>query len=1407
MRQFSYCVEKRNVSGAIVADLLDAFFRILGVIIALFGSNYWFRQFLTGLLATGLHTATYANGSFQRITPYSGFPGYHINCIVKDSLGFIWIGGDDVLSRHDGLRFKEYHTEEQTEIVKTTSLLVDNDQQLWATINGKIHRYDYRKDQFLKSDYLDTVKNVSHLLMDTHETIWAITDHAIYYLPKDARDFYRFEVQDPEHKLAKYKFYDLETVNYSGKYLAIKTFNQISVLDLENGELVFYGGDDFDQFGNISAVWITEEGKLWLTAADMGLVLFDVFKGRIIKQIAPESQGLEYGSRIIQDVTGQIWFGTTLGLTSYHTVANQNQQYLMPVGPNRSSDEFVFDPLMVDHLGNFWVTYQDSELYYCTPSYNSIVRSLEDDLEQSLFDESNDICLASSKGKVWIGTWYGIDILDTKTFGRTHLLDGEFVHQIVPKNDSSVFVLSESDTTKHNPRVLLRLLINGEEEFVTEIFYTYREPFIFLDSKNKLWIVGEHLFNLDENNLYDSLQISTTEESLVLNMAEDNNGILFLIYGDRVVTYHPEQNTQKSTSYEALGVDNVMDFFIDSRNNAWIGTLEGLYKYAIDSAGSLHLKVEYGDENGFHNPDVRSIIEDENGIFWMASHPSVVSLNPDTHQFLRFPAIDITSPLETGTFVDEIRGSVSIVDDQGRVYFGSGNGIKWFNSKELGKEYDYPPLYITYYNTFDSQTEEGDGLKSAIFRDKLEFYSGNIGLNIHFSLLDYRDQANVEYLYRLKSSNFSGRWRRVDKYYKSVNYTYLAPGNYEFQLKARDAYGNWLPTVETIKLDILPHFWETNWFKTLLALAAIALIYLFYRLRSIQIRQRNVWLQREVSIRTRDLIAKNDQIEKLHGQLKETSQAKLQFFTNISHEVKTPLTLILGPLENLFNHYQDEYGRRQLRMIRSNTRRLHQLIDQLMEFRKVESNSLKLRVGEGDIISTLDEIFQSFYSLAIEKQIDYQFVNECKHTRGYFDKECLTKILFNLLSNAFKFTPERGRIKLIISEVTRGADQERIFQISVEDNGQGIPKEDVDSIFERFYQAESVGFTGGMGIGLALSKKLATVHHGDLKIAGTNGGGSTFILSIPADKSSYNRAEYSVSGISSVNSTLNYLKKLLPADNQIAKGSDLEEAEDDLVSVEKPTILVVDDEPEMRAFIADELSDDFKILTASNGKEGMEVAVMSNPSLVISDLVMPVADGISLCRQIKTNIIISHTPIILLTAKADDETHILGLGVGADKFVTKPFNARILRAQVTNLIDERRRLMSVFSRSVSSGIDQLPVGSKDQELLDAVVNYVNEHISNASIKIEDLTHEFGLNRIQLTDKLKKLAGQTPKEFVNNVRLDYAANLLRSPEVLVKEVAYMTGFANPKYFRLCFSKRFGATPTEFREKFLKGQLQS
>jgi signal transduction histidine kinase/DNA-binding response OmpR family regulator/streptogramin lyase len=941
------------------------------------------------------------------------------------------------------------------------------------------------------------------------------------------------------------------------------------------------------------------------------------------------------------------------------------------------------------------------------------------------------------KGRIWVSTWGG----GLNLFDRT-------------KETFSRFLNDPSDS------------FSISSNFVQKTFEDYQ---------GKLWVAtyygGLNLFDPGKGRFIRLVTDPSGKTRIsgknIVSLLEDREGRIWIGTDDGGLNCY-NQNTRHFTHYfdAEEKTPDLRVLFADSKGRIWVGQ-KGLY--LLDATRDRFRP--FAPAAGLSGEFIKGITEDELGYLWIATSNGLTSMNPETGSSTRYNTGDGLQALE-------FEANAFLRTKDGEMFFGGINGFNYFYPRTIRANPFVPPVYITGFQLSNRKVLPGD--KNSLLQQditltkevRLSYRQSTISFN--FSALNYTTPENNQYAYKL--DGLDKDWNYVGRENKAV-YTNLAPGEYVFRVKASNNDGVWNQDGAAIRVVITPPFWKTGWFTFLLAAAGLAGLYAFYRVRT-QLKLKEMEARKKEEIR----------------------QVQLQFFTNISHEFRTPLSLILGPLEKMMKEHAHPAFHRYYQTMYRNAQRLLSLINELMDFGKLESGSLKLGVQKGNLTIFMEELAEEFRDWVIQKEIDFT-LQQNQQEEAWYDRQVLEKIVLNLLHNSFKYTKTGGQItlevlsslecfrpsfanELILKNQFRGT---RYAYLRVADNGIGISATSIHHLFERYYRITDSHL--GSGVGLAFVKSLALLHKGDIYVYSERMKGTEILIGIPVGENDYRkeekRTEADKEGGIRLESTTGTGPELTQENRRPASH---------LPPVE--TILLVEDNEELRHFLKDALRGQYLVEEASDGQEGLIRAKETSPGLIISDVIMPGLDGFGLCRAIKEDIDTSHIPFVLLTARTDMPAQVEGLDSGADYYFAKPLNLELLLLTIRNRFEQDRKLKERYSRGSQVEALDLVHSEKDKEFMHRLLQTIDAQLANPEFDIDALCQEIGMSRTRLYAKIKGISQQSIGDFIRTIRLKKAVQIMTHEDVSLTEVMARIGIQTQSYFTKAFKKEFGKTPTQF-----------
>lgn len=1363
-----------------------------------------FSTFSLNLLNAQELVSSQNNLKFKHFSSKEGLSQSSVITIFQDKKGYIWFGTRDGLNKFDGNKFTVYRSNyrDSTSLSHSWVTAIFEDQQgnLWIGTKDGLNKYDRGKDNFKQFYYSKKNNSISN------NQIWGIA-------PLDSSS------------------------------IAISTSNGLNILDITTNKFTFllYSKNNKNTLSDnrTRGLLKTSDGNLWI----LTIASIDKYNPKnkhfshynypveTIKESHINSAPI-----LFQSKNSAIWLGYEGGLAKLNKNATSFDKFKINGTPSiQSSTRTIYE----DKNSNLWVgTY--SGLFILNPNKNEIKKFVHNENDpKSLSQNSIYKIFEDSKGDIWIGTWAGgINYFDRSydrfkqlsAGSKNNLLNYKVVSSIVEDANENLWIGTEGGGlnvynrktglfdyyTKNNinPKSLssnniksmikdrdgnfwigthdggLNFLNPKIKPFVFQHFdkynlnginiKEYRILSLLEDVNRNIWIgtlTNGLIFYDRAKKTFTKLQKETKSISCIVQSSNPNQ----LLIGGSLGFEKVEINTKKTSSISIKSEHNdnhltktVNCIYEDTNKQYWIGTEgQGLYSYNIKSKKTIN----YGIKEGLPNEIIYGILPDSMGNLWISTNNGLSKLNLKTNQFENFDESD-------GLQGNEFNYGSYLKTSKGELLFGGQNGLNYFFPKMIKPNTFFPPLDIYAINVNNKHFLQ---ITDSIKEIKLKYNQNDF--NFDFVALSYSQPNKNNYAVKLEG--FDKEWNNIGNK-KNATYTNIDEGTYVFKVKSSNSNGVWNPNETSVKIIVLPVPWFT-WWAYLIYLAAISIIFYFARkMILIRIQEKNE--------------LKNEKIEK--DKLEEINKLKLQFFTNISHEFRTPLTLISGPVEQLLKlKTNDKFVKRNLDTIQRNTKVLLQLINELLDFRKSEDGKFKLNASKDNIIPFIKEIKLSFEELAIQKKINYIFSTTNEEIEVWFDKIKINKIIFNLLSNAFKFSSDNNNLYLNVSTVKENENSlpKEYVKIDIINFVKVIPEEHIKFIFERFYQLDQKDSELGTGIGLSLTKNLVELHKGKIEVNSSAENGTCFSVFLPLGKDHLNDEEC----VDEYDETINNItfQKGLENLNEVDfEGNDdtLEASEFDKLL---QTILIVEDNNDVRNFMKSVFGNKYNIFEAENGKEGIEMARKYPIDLIISDVMMPVMNGFELCRHIKTDLITSHIPVILVTAKTSDIHRDEGYKMGANAYIIKPFDPEILEIRVKNLLAIRNQLISKFKKDIILEPKELTITSADELFLEKAIKIVEENITDTEFNVIYFAEQMNMSRSVLFRKMKVLTGHSINEFVRTIKIKRAGQLLISTQMNISDVAYEVGFNDLKYFRKCFKITFDETPSTYRLKLAPNNKSS
>lgn len=1323
------------------------------------------------------------------------FPYRATRSIIQDSKGFMWFGTENGLARFDGLNLKIYENElnNPTSIRHNTVnvVLEDKNSKLWVGTSHGLNIYNREHDSFfaieedtdaaalLNQSYVSSLAfssdsllwigtftyglfcinvntgklerfrldledgsgvNITCICADTNNRIWAGTQSGLaLFNPENGKTVWHSHEKTNTHSLSSNYIKTIQKDRYGSIWIGTQDCGLnllVETADSVRFERMIFSSAKVPVSSNaINCLLADDDGYMWIGTENDGLLRLHIQSGLVEVYINEIGNSSSIASNSIwslyQDNEGRIWTGSyNKGISVYDAYHSKFEGFqINPYSamglPNNDVRGFC-----ENDAGEMWIATDGGGICRFNIQTRTFSKFVQDDNTwNSLTNNSVQSIVCDNKGKIWLGSWGGgIDCLEK---------DGTFIKNYKVETENGVGD-NKIRTIYRDKKDNIWAGSNGSGLF---LFDKYSERFVqFL---HKDFLNERSYISAIQSNTNNELWIGTLDGLVWLKLNEKNQVL-------QAKTYNVENSS--------ISVDAINCLFIDSSKQIWIGTTNGgLNIFETQNETFKVLRVD----DGLPSNNISGILEDNNGCIWISTNAGIAKIRKDNDEITNFTTQD---GLNSNVFY-----SKSIYKTQnGILLFGSNKGFNLINAQnikynELQPNVVLSNLYIN--NKLVSIRDLESPLKKQLSEtDTIVLSHVQSSFSIDFVALSFTRPEQNQYAYMLEG--YDDEWNFIGNK-TSAYYTKVRHGEYIFKVKAANNDQVWNNEPNILHIIIKPPFWKTKW-------AYIAYLLLFFIIMTIIL-----WTWQE-----RVHVNNQLKLEKLAKQKEhELNQRNLDFFTNISHEFRTPLSLIIGPVESMFESAPKKMHE-QLRVIQRNSSRLLALTNNLLELRKLEDGGMGLNAAKTDIVQSTEAVIKHFQIQIKKLEIQFAINYTESEMVFYFDNEKYTTILFNLLSNAIKHTPEKGTIKIFVNY---NAEDQKI-NVSVSNTGYGIQPSELPYLFDKFYQASFNRSKRqfGTGIGLTLSKGLVELLGGKIWVESTPGKETTFTFTFPV-KQTNDEACVESSVIENV-----VHAGFLVEDFESEEHDDsTPESSDSL-----PLVLIVEDNDDLRNFLKVELARFYTVLLAKNGEEGLQMANETIPDLIISDIVMPLMDGIELCKAVKSDVKTSHIPVILLTAKTTTNERIEGFGSGADAYIAKPFHLKLLQTQIAGLIQSRQELYSRFSQDVYIMSRKQTGNDVDQHFLQSTIDYILSNLTDTKLNIDSLSAHHNMSHRNYCRKIKALTGNTVVEFIKIVRLKEALKLMEKQQYSLSEISYMTGFASPSYFTKNFREYYGKPPSEY-----------
>ena len=1350
----------------------------------------------------------FSNYNFCHITEEAGLPNNSVTAVMKDSFGYIWVATQDGLARYDGYRFLSYGVKEPLYRLKGNyvyTLCEDRQKRLWVGSDAGLDLIDLQTGLSLPASDLGAVSELSSLfnsfvrsvVQTTDGNIWVVTDKMLWCLELDSSGvvtaFYRMQAEADESVSA--------------------------IAEIEGGLCAGVGNCIYR---------IVKEGGNKLR------------KQQLSDAIVPFSD--DWRISCLQADGDFLWIGSNRGLFRYYRQTKTMKRYRYSSHREGMLSQAYITDMKLTSDGSLVVsTFNGLNVYDRESDTFSFIRRVEDSEERGL-NSNIIVCLFTDGQDIWAGTQDGgVNLLYLSRRLEVARL-GDIPWKLSAGRTPQISAVTEDKKGNLWIGTIEGGLyqMNPETEEVQHYAFTPNSSTsiisnnvngILIDSDNHLWAYtwGAGISELDLNKSqpvfrqHSNGEVPGLEDDFIMSAVEDpvNKGIWFgathgLIFYDK----SQERFSRINLDVDVNEFESVGSLCVDRKNRLWFGTSEGLFIIDLFSFARsrrhlnyVYLRYKLDDKKSTQVERINSVFQDSRGVIWLGGKGTglyrVIADDMNRFQFKHYgPAEGFDEKTVYGVTEDEL-GNIWIATENGlsRLLVNSGTFIAYGKSDGLlDKGYDANALYFSQqYNRLYCGKDHGlyqvqlrkpaglmgsHGVKvssvrinegSWMYAEKKSLSGLEEGDQLELALTSqgYGYGSSVRIRYKSEEAE---KWTELLSENPVITFPSLASGAYKLEIQSMDGEGKWSERILQLDIQVRPYFYKSWWFLLLLLMSVVCLSILFYRYKVRRLRHRQVLLEQLVAQRTHELEVQNHSLEVMAHHVEDMAEEKIRFFTHLTHEFRTPVTLIHGPIQQALALTSDKEVKEQLHIAERNVQDLLSLVNELMDFRKLDTEKVKLNIRPFDLISMIDDLLLPFISFVKHRHITLQ---ACYHLKGLSvnaDPTYLHRVLTNLLANAVKFTPDGGHIRLYAARLVDNKGKVQLY-LSVSDTGCGIPEKDLPQIFDSFFQAQNkvtypVFGQTGTGIGLNVCKRIVALHGGVISAKNNRAGGTSFRVLLPMK-------EMPTEELSAVNGMSEEDNSVVTEDN----------------SLQKATLLVVDDNHDMRRYIRSLLKNEYKLLEAENGVEAMKIIEKHQVDLIVSDLLMPEMDGLELSKRVKENLATSHIPFLILTAVHSEENEKKCYSIGVDEYLCKPFDADIFKYRIRNILTLRRGYQERLSQpAVLSDISELGLieESRDKIFMDRAMELMKLHYAEAEYGLDAFVRDMGYSKTLVNQKMQSLAGMPIGQFMKNFRLDMGRQLLEQGkgDANVSEVAYAVGFNDPKYFTKCFKQRFGCLPSSF-----------
>lgn len=1375
----------------------------------------------------------------------------YIDDIYKDSKGFVWFSTRSGLSRYDGYTFTNYNMNSTPVSLKGNfvhKVCGDFFGRLWIASEGGLDILDLNSsrlsnlfdgEQYNKSAFLK--QPITNIINDSRGNIWVFAVNALYKIEfnpnGNIREIYSLTLRS--HSLRSVVMSDID---YDGKiWIGVDEKILKAEVDSGNNNLKINEISEkliFDRNTSINSM-LLKDNEVWI-GTDFGLFRYykrdNIIKHYIHDNLNMTSLSQNHISDLCVTDSKQILIATLNGINVYNSDSDSFTRILKEDHSSSTTLSSNFINCLLSAGDDVWVGTATGGVNLLSPKSTYVINysNVQGDTF-SLSDNPVNAILEDEDETIWVGTVEGglnrkkknEDVFTHYTQSSTTRLSHNSVSALCVDNKERLWVgtwgngVSIIDRLRpEQPAIKYINLATHPDHVVSFVsglyydkinngmwigtsqglyFYDLERDLLSMPFKNKMPVSISSFMSpvVDQD---DNLWFGTTEGLFIIDLHAMRDGLFPYIHIN-----HKLDNKQSHL------VDYITSLYLDSEGTLWLGSDGfGLYKRVVEEKGTYSFQ-SYTTSHGLVSNHVKGILEDDDGNLWISTNKGLSCYNKSNNIFLNYFK-------ENGLDNDHFYWNSFSKSKDGILYFGTLEGMIGIDPKIfLSQDYDVYKVAFTDLKVNNQTVYPGKYIdKDISMAEKLFLHENDKSFSISFSALHYNVLNNYVYSYKLEG--FDDDWMQLKQGEHVVSYMNLPSGNYTFKVKYTPKDQMDLGEVTQLGIRVKPYFYKTTLFITFVILLIFSLSIFWYFMRMKAFEARQLDLQDKVDRRTHELelqkgilsnqknelyaqnqrlSEQNDKITTQKDQLVEMSQKlqkmtvdRLDFFTNITHEFRTPITLIIGPVERALKLSTNPYVIEQLSFAERNSKYLLSLVNQLMDFRKIESSKLEISYRKGDISAFLDSVLSSFEFQLSDRKITLRKLFKLNNPEVYFDEDSIRKVMTNLLSNAIKYTPNEGEITIYLRSIKDVKTDDNLIYISVRDSGAGIPESDTEKVFERYYQSKNglrfpMQGQSSTGIGLYLTKQIILMLSGQISVKNNRTEGTTFRVVLPLHESDPNLSK--------------------PITNTVTAGMMPDEQTIEISkewNKDKLTFLVVEDNRDMNSYICSVLSPYYNTVTASNGTEALEVLEQYNIDFIISDLMMPVMDGLELSKRVKENFSLSHIPFIMLTAKTSQQSKTDSYRMGVDSYIIKPFDEDILLARIQNILNSRSRYQQNFNEHMTTESLEISEESNDKKFMDSVLDVMNDNYHNPYFEVGDFVDALGVSKSLLNKKLNALSGKSAGQFIRTYRLNLAYKLILQNKVTknknISDIAYEVGFNDPKYFSRCFSRHFKITPSKLME---------